>query len=283
MSINRKEFDELICSLGTPAAEWDVRLRLLRYYDYMHDRVVEAEADRNSAQLKVEELRENFKKQNTEVRGLHANLSYEKETNKIIGAKLQTLEKAEAVWIREASLLRTALDNTTNTAIEAEAKAEKYYRKVRELEIALRLNCKMEPPATKEIKEEFSQRPATAKHADIIDEIGPDPSTITWEQVMRLYNRAVELREIARGFENERVRLQSLLHSAVLQADATYAPYRKIVQEARVEVDKMATKLFDTRAALHNLVEACYRADNDGDLSSEIDGTLMDAAWEALK
>ena len=277
MSINRKEFDELICSLGTPAAEWDVRLRLLRYYDYMHDRVVEAEADRNAAQLKVEELRENFKKQNTEAQGLRANLSYEKETNKIIGAKLQRLEKAEAVWIREASLLRTALDNTTTAAIQAEAKAEKYYRKVRELEIALRLNCKTEPPTT--LLQEFEK----AEERDIIDEIGPAPSTITWKQVMRLHGRAVELREIARGFESERVRLQSLLHSAVLQADATYAPYRKMVQEARVEVEKMATKLFDTRAALHNLVEACHRADSEGDLSSEIDGSLMDAAWEALK
>ncbi len=39
----------------------------------------------------------------------------------------------------------------------------------------------------------------------------------------------------------------------------------------------------DTRAVLHNLVEACYQADNAGELASEIDGSLMDEAWRVLK
>ena len=262
-------------------------------YSGLNKRFAEIKAERNIAQLRVEELTENFNKQNVEVQDLRSNLSYEKQTNKIIGAKLETLEKAEAVWIREASLLREALNKATDAVIESEAKAERYYRKVRELEIALRLNCKMEPPDTKEIKEEFSQQPTTLlqefekaveeKHADIIDEIGPDPSTITWKQVMRLHGRAVELREIVRGFENERIRLQSLLRSAIEQADATYAPYRKMVSDARAEVDKTAQKLFETRAALRGLVEACHRADNDGELSGEIDGSLMNEAWRVLK
>lgn len=159
MILPRKEFDDLICSIGTPAQQWDARFNLLITYDDMHARMEDAEAARNVAQLNVEELRENFRKQSDEVRGLHANLSYEKHTNKIIGTKLQTLERAEAVWIREASLLREALQKSTDAVIEAEAKAERYYRKVRELEIELRLSCKMEPPTTQEItaKEELSR------------------------------------------------------------------------------------------------------------------------------
>lgn len=84
-------------------------------------------------------------------------------------------------------------------------------------------------------------------------------------------------------FEDERIRLQSLLHSAIEQADATYAPYRKMVQDARDEVDKTSQRLFETRCALHNLVEACHRAANEDKLAGEIDGELMSEAWRVLK
>lgn len=32
-----------------------------------------------------------------------------------------------------------------------------------------------------------------------------------------------------------------------------------------------------------NRVEACHRADNDGELAGAIDGKLMDEAWRVLK
>jgi hypothetical protein len=48
------------------------------------------------------------------------------------------------------------------------------------------------------------------------------------------------------------------------------------VEDALAMVNKL-------RTALHNLVEACHRADNNGELAADIDGSLMSAAWEALK
>jgi hypothetical protein len=93
---------------------------------------------------------------------------------------------------------------------------------------------------------------------DIIDEIGDDPQTLTWKQVMALYARAKELKESLR--------------------------IERAENDIRVENTKIAdAAIRNLREALHNLVEACFRADNEGDLSSEIDGSLMSAAWEALK
>ena len=93
---------------------------------------------------------------------------------------------------------------------------------------------------------------------DIIDEIGDDPQTLTWKQVMALRNRAKELKESLR--------------------------VERIENEIRTENTRIADiAIRNLREALHNLVEACFRADNEGDLSSEIDGSLMSAAWEALK
>lgn len=56
-----------------------------------------------------------------------------------------------------------------------------------------------------------------------------------------------------------------------------------MVAKHEAEYSALRDKILELREALHNLVEACFRADNEGELASEIDGSLMDAAWKALK
>lgn len=201
MLMTRQEFEQLTYDICKSQTEWAARFALLRHFDHADRRAFLAECARNTAQLKVEEQAENFQKQAKELR---------EALN-----RWAALEKAEAVWIREANLLREALQKSNDAVIEAEAKAEKYYRKVRELEIALQLNCKMDPPAT-----------------------------LLWE-----FEKADNAHELAEA-ESKIVRLQSLLHSAIEQADATYAPYRKMVQDARAEVETLSQKLNEVREVL---------------------------------
>jgi len=46
-----------------------------------------------------------------------------------------------------------------------------------------------------------------------------------------------------------------------------------------VEADTAAPDLLE---ALKNLLEACYCADEDGELSDRVDGSLLDAAKDAI-
>ncbi len=59
--------------------------------------------------------------------------------------------------------------------------------------------------------------------------------------------------------------------------------YTEMIASFKKENSELRDKNSELRVALHDLVEACFKADNNGELASEIDGSLMSAAWEALK
>jgi len=209
MSLTRQDFDELVCSVGTPEQEADARLRLGLHYDYMNDRVVNAEVDRNTAQLKADQ----------DIRYLNSILSYEKTANRIIQDQL-------AAALNKIAKLETELAQQARGPIgpvQAFAEAEEKY--------ALLDNNLLENAEENDVE--------ISDDIDIIDDIGPNPTTITWKQVVKLHGRAVELRE--------------RLHEAIEQADVIYEPYRKAVIEARKETDKISQKLSDAQRMIRDL------------------------------
>ena len=76
--------------------------------------------------------------------------------------------------------------------------------------------------------------------------------------------------------------ISSMVRAELHQREEEIKQLRERVSEAITDEKRDAATIEELRTALRNLVEACFRADNDGELDSRIDGELMDAAWNAL-
>lgn len=96
---------------------------------------------------------------------------------------------------------------------------------------------------------------------------------------LELMDRAAELDKLV---GQQRMRIGAVDFENASLMDRLKSMSRDI-QDLRAHAAIIEIKNAKLRVAPHNLVEACFKADNNGELAEEIDGSLMDAAWEVLK